>query len=517
MSNVLPQGWTAAPLGEIADINPRHPKRLDDSMPVSFAPMAAVSESKPEFQFMEERALGKVRQGFTHFAEGDVLFAKITPCMENGKGAVATGLSNGLGCGTTELIVLRPLAEIDPHYVYRFLAQPSIRREAKEHFTGTAGQARVPVGFIEQLEIPLAPLAEQRRIVATLDRLVGKVDACQRRLANIPDLLTRFRQSVLAGASSGRLSADWRQEIAGQNRSSMGNGGTSLPNSWSSRPFSDFIESSFYGPRFSADSYSTKGVPTIRTTDMSFEGAIILRDAPRVSLSKKDLERFRVQDDDLLVTRTGATIGKCALYDASLGPAIPSAYLIRFRLKRDAIVPKFALRFLMSPIGQKLLVGGSTAVAQPNVNATTISQFMIPSPPFAEQREIVRRVEALFALADQIEARLAQAQAQVDKLTPSLFAKAFNGELVPTEAELALQDGRDYEPASVLLERIQRERNGGRSDTRKEPLLRKAVSRSAQAVKKSRQGLTQQRAPTSARPRGLVREGLVKKPPQTAR
>ena len=163
MSPGLPQKWAKPQLAEIAEINPRHPTTLDDSMPVSFVRMAALSGSKPAFDSLEVRTLGEIRKGFTHFAEGDVLFAKITPCMENGKGAVATGLQSGIGCGTTELHFIRPHGGISPHYVYRFLAQPSVRRSAKENFTGTAGQARVPTGFIEELEIPLAPLAEQRR------------------------------------------------------------------------------------------------------------------------------------------------------------------------------------------------------------------------------------------------------------------------------------------------------------------------------------------------------------------
>ncbi len=211
MSDVLPQGWAAAPLSEVAEINPRHPKGLDDSMPISFARMAALSESKPEFESLEDRTLGDVQKGFTHFAEGDVLFAKITPCMENGKGAVARGLRNKLGCGTTELHVVRPLAGISPEYIYRLLAQDRVRRAAKENVTGTAGQARVPTSFIGELELPLAPLAEQRRIVAKLETLLGKVEASQQRLAEIPVLLKRFRQSVLAAASSGRLTADWRE------------------------------------------------------------------------------------------------------------------------------------------------------------------------------------------------------------------------------------------------------------------------------------------------------------------
>jgi type I restriction enzyme S subunit len=135
---------------------------------VTFVTMAGLSESKPSFQMKQERKLGEVRKGFTHFSEGDVLFAKITPCMENGKGAVATGLRNRLGCGTTALHVIRPRNGVNPYCLYRFLSQASVRRAAKDSFTGTAGQARVPTAFITELEVTLAPPAEQLRIADKL-------------------------------------------------------------------------------------------------------------------------------------------------------------------------------------------------------------------------------------------------------------------------------------------------------------------------------------------------------------
>ena len=142
-------------LGEVCDINPRLPKShgLQEDNEVGFVPMAAVNETSGTIEQRLTRRFAEVKKGYTPFAEDDVLFAKITPCMENGKGAVATGLRNRLGCGTTELHVIRPLGGIDPHYVYRFLAQASVRAVAKENFTGTAGQARVPTSFIEDLEV----------------------------------------------------------------------------------------------------------------------------------------------------------------------------------------------------------------------------------------------------------------------------------------------------------------------------------------------------------------------------
>jgi type I restriction enzyme S subunit len=130
MSDALPAGWTSASLDETASLNLRHARDLDGKLAVTFVPMPAVSESSPHLDTSQERALEAVRTGYTHFADGDVLFAKTTPCMENGTGAVATGLRNGFGCGTTELHVIRSLGEIDQRYVYRFLAQRSVRRTA---------------------------------------------------------------------------------------------------------------------------------------------------------------------------------------------------------------------------------------------------------------------------------------------------------------------------------------------------------------------------------------------------
>jgi type I restriction enzyme S subunit len=334
------------------------------------------------------------------------------------------------------------------------------------------------------LKFPLAPRGEQTRIAEKAKELLNHIDAVRERLVHVPTVLKRFRQAVLAAACSGRLTAEWRRgadisessdcfikEILSERDAKWERGRlkppvayedselSDLPEGWTWRSFDTFVTDSFYGPRFAENEYSDKGVPTIRTTDISFDGSITLKDAPCIALNKDDTKKFGLIDGDLLITRTGATIGKCAIYDKRIGPAIPSAYLIRFRLTRNSVPPKFLLIFLMSPQGQKLLVRRSTAVAQPNVNATSISRFAVPLPPRQEIDEILHRVEALFKLTAAIEKRMAAATARAEKLTQAILAKAFRGELVPTEAELARHEGRDYEPASALLARIRAEHN----------------------------------------------------------
>ncbi|HOB99712.1 MAG TPA: restriction endonuclease subunit S [Verrucomicrobiota bacterium] len=463
MNDKLPPGWTTAPLKQLAKINPRHPRGLDDAMPVTFVPMAGLSETKPALQFTEERLLGKVRRGFTHFADADVLFAKITPCMENGKGAVARGLLNKLGCGTTELHVVRPLGGIIPEYIYRFLAQRHVRRAARDNFTGTAGQARVPTTFIEELEVPLAPLAEQRRIVAKLETLLGKVDACRQRLAKIPVLLKRFRQSVLAAACSGRLTEDWREmrttDDTGKKPSVKSAKSVvenpvlfeaerdeAFPESWHVATLGSLTSLVTSGSRGWAKYYAESGSTFIRAQNINSD-FLNLEDIAfvRPPASAEGL-RTRIQQHDILVTITGANVTKSALVEQPIDEAYVSQHVALVRLK-DIRLSKFVFHSIIGPAhGRKQLLAAAYGQGKPGLNLDNIHDVVVGLPPLAEQQEIVRRVEALFALADRVEARLQRAQAQVDKLTTSILAKAFRGELVP-------QDPND-EPAEGLLQRI---------------------------------------------------------------
>jgi len=424
---------------------------LKDSTIVSFARMAAVSESKPDFNYLEERPLGDVRQGFTHFATGDVLFAKITPCMENGKGAVASGLRNGLGCGTTELIVLRPLGGVDPHYLYRFLSQPWLRAQAKEHFTSTAGQARVPTRFIEELEVPLAPIEEQRRIVGQLKKLTEKIGASRRRLEHIERIVDRFRQSVLAAACSGQLTADWR-EWSGES----GDDGDDLPPSWRAITVAEAVESLKYGTAQKCD-YGKRGVPVLRIPNVA-GGIVDHADIKYGKLSVAERDQLRLMPGDILLIRSNGSVslvGRTALVREPERDFAYAGYLIRLRPRRTLVVPEFLnLVFGSFDVRLQIELEARSTSGVHNINGDEVRALRFALPPRSEQVEILRRVKVLFTVADRMESRLRDARAWVDKLTPAVLAKAFRGELVPTEAELAEREGREYEAASALLERI---------------------------------------------------------------
>ncbi len=480
----LPEGWTSAPLDALVEFNPKHPATLADDTPVSFIPMPAVSETSPVLDVSQTRPLGSVRKGYTHFADGDVLFAKITPCMENGKGAVASGLKNGLGCGTTELVVMRSRGAVDPLFLYRFLAQPSIRSAAKDSFTGSAGQARVPASFLKELATPIPPLAEQRRIVAKLEELLGKVEASRQRLAQVPSLLKRFRQAVLAAACSGRLTADWRAQRAatvypfaaespalavaedpapygrsvsapsasprandsGEDSDSRGaaENAEDLPDGWNWRSVEELakIGSGQSSAKVIAACQEQGDIAWFKVSDMNLPGnekEMITSRSYLSEASAQELRMRRFPSGTIVFPKRGGAIStnkkrflpKPSCIDMNLMALTPTGCDGRY----------FWLWFLTIDLGQ--MADGSSV---PQINNPDILPLQVPVPPLPEQEEIVRRVEAMFAVADRLEARFETARAQVDRLAPALLAKAFRGELVP-------QDPRDP-PASALLAQL---------------------------------------------------------------
>ena len=164
-------GWGLTPLGNTCQINPKkgQDSRLTSGLTVSFVPMPAVSENG-NIDPSDTREYDAVKTGFTYFAEKDVLFAKITPCMENGKGAVARGLHNGIGFGSTEFHVLRPLPNIsNPYWIYTLTAFPEFRSDAANNMTGSAGQRRVPSSFLEQYRVSLPPIELQNEFAAFVE------------------------------------------------------------------------------------------------------------------------------------------------------------------------------------------------------------------------------------------------------------------------------------------------------------------------------------------------------------
>ena len=156
------QKYSIKPLGDCCIINPRRPSiDLSDSDKVSFVPMPSVSEEGYLLDVADEE-YGKVKKGFTYFEDDDVLFAKITPCMENGKGAIAHSLTNGIGMGSTEFHVLRPIEGVsNPYWLHALTRLPLFRKDASKNMKGTGGQKRVGTDYLQNFKVGLPPIEKQ--------------------------------------------------------------------------------------------------------------------------------------------------------------------------------------------------------------------------------------------------------------------------------------------------------------------------------------------------------------------
>jgi type I restriction enzyme S subunit len=204
----IPHHWHTRRLKHICKMNPSKSeiKGLPDDLHVSFLPMEKVSE-RGELDLELRRPIGVVWQGFTYFRDGDVLVAKITPCFENGKGALAKGLENGIGFGTTELHVLRPKPMIDPRYLELITRQHAFRNLGCMSMTGVAGQQRVSEAFICNFVVGIPPLDEQHRIVEFLDREAAKIDDLIAKKQKLIELLHEKRTALISHAVTKGLDA----------------------------------------------------------------------------------------------------------------------------------------------------------------------------------------------------------------------------------------------------------------------------------------------------------------------
>lgn len=187
-------------LSEICLINPRLDSQISGDMEVSFIPMSAVSE-KGIINTEQIKIYDEIKNGFTYFREGDVLFAKITPCMENGKGTIANNLKNGIGFGSTEFHVLRPSKNITSEWIYFLLSFKHIRKIAAINMTGTAGQKRVPVSFLTNLKVSVPPIDLQHQFAS----LVRKVEKLKEKQRESEKELNNLFNSIMQRAFKGEL------------------------------------------------------------------------------------------------------------------------------------------------------------------------------------------------------------------------------------------------------------------------------------------------------------------------
>lgn len=438
--SAVPKTWENIPIGEVAEVNPRKNVELNGDDLVSFVPMAAVDEVSGTIASPIDRPYNEVSKGFTHFRNQDVIFAKITPSMENGKSAVARGLKNGTGMGSTEFHVLRTNGAIKPEYLWYYVRQKTFRDDAQAVMSGAVGQQRVPANWLKQHLIPIAPLAEQGRILVKLDGLTERTARAHKNLDRIPFLIARYKQRVLESAAIGELTKDWRKNVEREE--------------WNDVNVEEVAEITFDGPfgsNLKSVDYVAKGVRVVRLENI---GRLSFIREKETYISKKKYEGLRrhtLQADDVLFSSFIAEeIRVCRLPNDLPTAAINKADCFCVRPNTDRCLSAFLTFRLAAPQTYEVLKESVHGATRPRISLKQLKAFRFELPSIDEQYEIVRRIESTFGWLDRLAADQATAKRLLPKLEASILEKAFCGELVP-------QDPND-EPARKLLERLDAER-----------------------------------------------------------
>ena len=211
----LPEGWEWSRLGVLAEIAPRNPVISDDT-DVSFVPMPLISTSYKGFHGSETRKWIEIKKGYTQFSNGDIAIAKITPCFENSKAVIFSNLVNGVGAGTTELHVARPIPNtLNPLFILLYLKAPIFLNVGQTKMTGSAGQKRVPKDFFESNPLPFPPLSEQHRIVAKVDELMALCDQLEQQTESQIEaqqtLVNVLLETLTSSKSHNELMQNWQR------------------------------------------------------------------------------------------------------------------------------------------------------------------------------------------------------------------------------------------------------------------------------------------------------------------
>jgi len=423
----LPKGWSHQKLGDLIELKygtalPQK-NRTNDGHPV-FGSNGKIGEHNPALTSGETLIVGR-------------------------KGSIGEVHYSPMACtpiDTTYYIDNVP----DNTFKYWFHSLKSLNLNKLNKSTAIPGLSR---NDVYNIDVPVPPSNEQRRIADKLDRVLARVDAANEHLARVAPLIKRFRQSVLSAATSGRLTEDWRKNKLQE---------------WKFER-ADAICAKVQSGGTPKAGFSPQGTPFLKVynivnqrIDFDYKPQFIAQE-----VHEGELKKSITLPDDVLMNIVGPPLGKVAIV-SSTSPSWNINQAITLFRPSKRILSKWIYIVLCegTPI-RSVLKSTKGSVGQVNISLSQCRAFSIPVPSIEEQSEIVRRVEKLFAFADRLEERLTQAQAAVQKLTPALLAKAFRGELVP-------QDPND-EPASELLKRLQEDRTESTKPSRaRKPRARKS-------------------------------------------
>jgi type I restriction enzyme, S subunit len=442
--HVIPNTWVTCKLTNLYFL-PTGVKEYDGNKDYystgSMQSDSIISEGKFSFLEKPSRANRLVQSG-------DILQARMK--ATNKACFISQNLAGSLV--STGFMQFRPDQTIlDSKYLYYYLSSPKFLDEKDNNCTG-ATQQSLNDDNAKKIYVPIAPFNEQKRIVEKLDTLLNSVDAIKKRLDNVPAILKRFRQSVLFAAISGKLTEEWRED----------NG---IGEEWKNDTLENIAKYIVDCPH-STPKWSESGKYCVRTTafnpfflDLSEQGFV------SEEVYQKRIQRLKPEAGDILYSREGAILGIACQIPEGVELCLGQR-MVLIRASEKALA-KYLTIILNS---EKILNIVRTKIignAAPRINVKEIRLYQIPVPSLSEQKEIVSQVESLFTLADKLEEKIEAAKKRVDKLTQSILAKAFKGELVP-------QDPND-EPAEKLLEKIQKQQTTSDIQKKEKKMLHKSV------------------------------------------
>ena len=463
MGKELPKSWIAGQISDLADVTSGigFPKEFQgqSSGSIPFYKVGDISrlvKSGEKYlenadHYIDDKTRVKLKGKI--FSEGTIVFAKIGEALRLNRRAIITKPS----LVDNNVMGVVPLLNETSMFLYYFLCTQDLGL-----FSAGNAVPSVRKSSVLEINLPIPPLPEQKRIVAKLDTLFGHLDVLKTKLDRIPELLKNFRQQVLTQAVTGKLTEEWRE---GEGLYENHDGPFAIPETWGFKELSDLSHSLKYGS--SSKSLNDGHVPVLRMGNLQ-SGEIDWADL-KYSVDEAEITKYLLKEGDVLFNRTNSPelVGKTSIFRGEQ-KAIYAGYLIKVETT-EALNSEYLNYLLNSHYARKWCWEVKTdGVSQSNINAKKLGAFLIPHPSTEEQFKIVTKVKELFQVADRIESQYQSLKAKIDNLPRAILNKAFKGELVP-------QDPND-EPASVLLERIRKEKQG-KSEISQKPSMVKAKSK----------------------------------------
>ncbi len=407
MMNKIPKGWEVKKLGEICEINPKTEiLLLNESDEVSFIPMASV-EAETNIFTESKSKFSKVKKGYTKFRDNDILFAKITPCMENGKICIVNNLKFGIGFGSTEFHVIRPNKNTLSKYIYYFVSQISFRQMAQIYMTGAVGQRRVPSKILENFKIPLPPLSEQKAIADKLDDSFAKIENAITNLINAKENLKLYKQSVLKSAFNGDLLPN------------------TSPTHWEVKKLKDIGKISSGGtPSTSNDNNFGGNIAWITPADLTgYKDKFISKGKRNLSEEGLKNSSAKILPKGTILFSSRAPIG----YVAIAQNEISTNQGFKNLTPNESVISEYVYYYLLG--SKNLAEQSASGTTFKEISATAFSNLPIPLPPLSEQNLIVAEIDRRFAIVDKTLNLIDKSIQNAKNLKQSILKKAFSGEL----------------------------------------------------------------------------------------